>query len=420
MFRRSKYRAIGWIFCLLSIVVLSGGVSAQSDNRPEPVGLRGDAPTYAVSGPYWIGARDNIEVSIGERPLVGTIWYPALNPDNAEYNMPYSSQSEDLVGPKWNTLFGQALPDAAPDTTGAPYPLIVVSHGWGLSRATTSYLMEHLASYGFVVMAVDHPGGTFRDQIMLGYGTPELKAHIPTSFVQWVLDDMRVIEYAAELSAGEGDFSGLIDTERIGAAGYSSGGITALQLAGAQYNLAMSHEFCADNPNPPPPCTLSAIEAELTQLAGVDPATGEMWSVVKEPVVDAVVALAPGSIIPFGAQGLVAVDTPTLVISGSLDNSVPPALVQLTYNSISSETKSLVWLENAGHYVFMDCDWQTDDYPMTCADRVWDRNRAYDLVNHFATALFLSALYDDEDARAALQSSSVDIPGIGYQTTIDG
>jgi len=303
-----------------------------------------------------------------------------------------------------------------PNASSGPYPLIVFSHGWSISRSTTSYLMEHLASYGFVVMAVNHPGGTFRDQIMLGFGSPELEANIPMSFVQWVLDDMSIIEFAAELNDTEGDFNGLIDLERIGAAGYSFGGNVAFQLAGAHYNLGMVGELCAEHTNAPEACNLPDIESDLLTLAGVEQIEGNMWSVVDDPVVDAVVGLAPGSMIPFGAEGLAMVDVPALIISGSIDNLVPPALTQLTYDSISSDTKSLVWLENAGHFVFMDCDWQTDAFIMMCADRVWDRNRAYDLVNHFSTALFLSALYDDMDARDALQS--VQIPGVNYETVI--
>ena len=169
MFKARKFNVIRGMLCILILMVLSSTAIAQDDSaQPEAVGLRGDAPAYALHGPYWIGARDNVEVQSGDRPLIGTIWYPALNPDGEEYLMPYSSQAEDLVGPEWNTLYGQALPDAQPDTSGAPYPLIVFSHGWSVSRATNSYLMEHLASYGFVVMAVDHPGGTFRDQNPVG------------------------------------------------------------------------------------------------------------------------------------------------------------------------------------------------------------------------------------------------------------
>ena len=239
------------------------------------------------------------------------------------------------------------------------------------------------------------------------------------SYVQWVLDDLRVIEFAAELNAGDGDFSGLINTERVGAAGYSFGGNTALQLAGAQYDLATSSQLCANYPDAPPACNLADIEADLAALAGVNWTEGQMWSVVDEPVVDAVVALAPGSVIPFGEEGAAAVDVPVLVISGSIDDVVSPALTQGVYDTISSETKSLVWLENAGHFAFMDCDWQTDYYIWMCADRVWERNRVYDLVNHFSTAFFLSTLYDDSDARDALHATSIQIPGITYETSID-
>ena len=74
-----------WLALLVVLLMVGSAVVAQDDDgRPEPKGRRWDSPQYALHGPYWTGARD-IEVMNGDRLLRGNIWYPALNPDGAEY-----------------------------------------------------------------------------------------------------------------------------------------------------------------------------------------------------------------------------------------------------------------------------------------------------------------------------------------------
>ena len=64
-------------FFVLSIVVLALPAlmitplaGAQEGPKPEAVGLRPDAPPYALHGPYWVGTRDFVIDEGGERPLL--------------------------------------------------------------------------------------------------------------------------------------------------------------------------------------------------------------------------------------------------------------------------------------------------------------------------------------------------------------
>ena len=51
-----------------------------------------------------------------------------------------------------------AFADLAPaDPDGGPYPLVVFSHGLAGYRLQSTFLTTHLASWGFVVAAVEHP-----------------------------------------------------------------------------------------------------------------------------------------------------------------------------------------------------------------------------------------------------------------------
>lgn len=432
----SKIRIHTSVLFVLALLILSAAAIAQEEAAgPSYAGMRWDAPTYAQHGPYWIGARNSIEIERDGRLLRGTIWYPALNPDGAEYDMAYTSWTEDIweswgMDPAWSVLSGQALANAPVDLSGAPYPLIIFTHGFSISRTVSTYLMEHLASHGFVVMAVDHPGGGFIDQLTYGFGTPELSAFIPATFVDWALDEMRVIAYAEELTSGDGDFAGAIDTSRVGTAGYSTGGNVALQMAGAQLDYVSirsdfgdycdafteEDEFTSEIASN---CLMPNRQEELAALTGVEYVEDAPLTVVPNSPVQAVFTMAPGVVIPFGTNGLSAVTVPTVIVAGTLDVSVMPELIQHTYDALGAEAKSLVWLENANHFIFMDCDWQASAFGGFCADGVWDMQRAYDLTNHFATALFLGVLYDDADAMSALHPDAVKFAGITYETTLD-
>ncbi len=118
------------------------------------------------------------------RTLVTEIWYPALS----------------------------ATRDAPVDLAGAPYPIVVHSHGFLDSRTGESYLTQHLASRGFIVAAPDYPlsnGGA--------PGGPTL-ADVGNQPGDWsvVLDGV-LAEFGTAADAG-----------RVGASGLSLGGLTTL------------------------------------------------------------------------------------------------------------------------------------------------------------------------------------------------
>ncbi|MFN8374404.1 MAG: hypothetical protein U0694_16195 [Anaerolineae bacterium] len=70
------------VIVLLSLLLIPP-LAAQG-NSPAQVGLRPDAPTYALHGPYWVGTMDVVIGQDTDRPLQAHIWYPALNPDGLE------------------------------------------------------------------------------------------------------------------------------------------------------------------------------------------------------------------------------------------------------------------------------------------------------------------------------------------------
>ena len=281
------------LFFLIVIVTLLLGVlpvsvTAQEGEGPAQVGLRPDAPPYALHGPYWVGAREFVIEPESERPLPLTVWYPALNPESQPEAITYVYDNfATLTG---FTEQGHALAEAAPDLDNGPYPLVIVSHGNVWYRYAFAYLAEHLASHGFAVMAIDHTGNT------LAYGTdPELAganfegwaASIVTAAVYRPADIQRTIDYAAVLTGENQVLAGMIDLEHIGVVGHSYGGYTALVSAGAQVNVTPQREWCEANAANPVfqdhlgytlLCPIFAdSEAQMLAMRGITTPSGELW-----------------------------------------------------------------------------------------------------------------------------------------------
>jgi hypothetical protein len=94
------------------------------------------------------------------------------------------------------------------DPAGAPYPLIVLSHGFQLAGDDYTSYAERWASHGFVVVAATYDGG-------LSTRTHAELAEDFVSMVDWTL---------AQNADPGADLFHWVDPEHIGAAGHSRGG----------------------------------------------------------------------------------------------------------------------------------------------------------------------------------------------------
>jgi predicted dienelactone hydrolase len=392
----------------LSLVFVAPVIAQEEP--PQPVGLRPDAPTYALHGPYWVGTQSF--VLEGEtNPHDIRVWYPALNPNGAAEAVTYSMSWMKYKLDATSEITGHALAEATPDMSSAPYPLVIFSHGFGTESILYAWLVEHLASYGFVVVAPDHP---------------ENSAETP-AFVRTTIDRpeavSRALDYAETLTAPDGALAGMIDMEHIAVAGQSYGGYTALAAAGARFDMDAYKASCdalaEDDPNAFL-CEFAPFAAEMADIAGLPSAPEGLWQSVGDPRIDTVVTIA-GDTYMFGKDGLAEVTLPILAIGGTRDTATTYDWgVRPTYDDISSEQKILVTLENADHFLALT---SCADIPSTvelgyfffCSDPVWDVNRAHDLMNHFTTAFLLDELKGDQEAGAALAPDAVSFNGIRYE-----
>ena len=410
---------VGVYFVLVVLgALLSTSIVFAQDAKPDPVGLRPDAPTYAVHGSYWVGTRQmELPAKDGKPALALTVWYPALNPKNLEEKFTYHPVMKYDPPAEIDAYYsGHALSEAAPNMADGPYPLVVFSHGFASSPSYYTYLLEHLASYGFVILAPDH--------LETSYLSGDQWRDIPRTSIDRPLDIVRVLDYAEGLTGSTGELKGFIDMKQVAVAGQSYGGYTALALAGARYDLKGFNERCAglaaDDVNQMLCTPLVPFEKDMAKLAGLDPMPEGLWPSWGDPRVKTIVTMAGDSYM-FDKAGLAEVKIPVLAIGGTIDDSTPYAWgVRPTYDNISSSQKALVTFENANHYMFLnkcaDAPWWLDfGVFWFCSDTVWDMDRAHDLINHFTTAFLLDQLKGDKDAHAALALDAVSFPGIKYE-----
>lgn len=153
---------------------------------------------YLAVGPYAVGRRTVTFVD-ASRPTAASGSCTARPDRTLETEMWFPATSA-----------GGALLDAA----GAPYPLVVHSHGLLDYPQGEEYVSAHLASRGYVVAAPRFP---LTNLLALGPGCVRLAdiEHQPGD-VSFVIDSMLA------------EFGAAIDPARIGASGLSFGGTTTL------------------------------------------------------------------------------------------------------------------------------------------------------------------------------------------------
>ncbi|MCL4250563.1 MAG: alpha/beta fold hydrolase [Anaerolineae bacterium] len=407
-------RHFGLLIAVLLLLALAVPLAAQEEGPPQ-VGLRPDAPEYALHGPYWVGTRHLPVASTSVHPTRVEVWYPALNPEGL---------TEDITFREFDLpIIGHALQDAAPDVEHGPYPLVIVAHGLNGNRQDYLYLCEHLASHGFVVLAI-----TYADAWATPAETPFTRTSIHYSRPQ---DVTWQIDYATSLNAAQGELHGMIDTEKIAVVGHSMGGYTALMAAGAQLDIQGQTSWCTMYPDAVTAEEIGSLnicrelEENLNQLArsvGLETVPDELWPSWGDERVDAIVPLAPAAF-EFGSESLQSVTIPTMVMYGSADDFVLsdiPLYETYVYEDLGSPEKLLVVFEHAGHQIYYnDCDaqpWLLDrGLFWVCRDDIWDFDRAHDLINHFTTAFLLDVLKGDEAAHEALAPDAVSFPGLTYE-----
>ena len=213
------------------------------------------------------------------------IWYPAATP--------HAGEDRDA----------SALPGR--------YPLIVFSHSSGGNRRQAAFLCTHLSSHGYIVAAMDH-SETIAPELRRKEGeSAEQRAARIQGWIANRVPDIRLL-LDRVLDAAWWDSQAMPDPDRIGIAGHSFGGWTALATPEIDGRIrAVVALAPAGSSNPPP----GIIPATLTFTWGRD--------------------------------------VPTLYLAAEDDTALPLAGMHELYERTAA-TKRMIVLRKADHAHFFD------------------------------------------------------------------
>jgi predicted dienelactone hydrolase len=318
-----------------------------------------------------------------EKDLRCTVWYPAV--DSA-------LEVKQEIGPPGGPLFeaGMAAPDAVL-RPGKKLPLILLSHGSGGSAVQMAWLGTALAQAGFVAVAVDHPGNNANEKL-----TAE-------GFALWW-------ERATDLSQvldgmlADPEFGGRIDPDKIGAAGFSLGGYTVLELAGAQTDISVVYKQCRDQPDTP-----ECVSPEMRTLPeGLNTPTDILHAVRKtsgeslarsgelfsDDRIGAVFAIAPGLGSALTEESLRAIREPVEIVVGD-DDQLAPAKDNGGLVRSQIRGAKITLLPHVRHYTFLDtCTAAAKEkLGQMCEDAAGvDRDAVHERVAQMAVGFFAKEL----------------------------
>ena len=220
------------------------------------------------SGPYQVGTRiyeltdpARKEIYSGKdesRRFMIQIWYPS-EIEAGDQRAPWMSQAE-IFAPAIAGQIGMpsfflnhlalvkipAYIESKVARSDQAYPIILFSHGWnGFNAQNTSQALE-LASHGYIVIGIQHAYGAvitlFNDGTVaknnpaaLPAGAPteeyETAAHILSD--QWAADLGFTLDFMQlQNNDPKSPFHALLDFDRVGVYGHSTGGGAAIQFCG--------------------------------------------------------------------------------------------------------------------------------------------------------------------------------------------
>ena len=266
-----------------------------------------------------------VDGSRNDRTLAVDIWYPAE--DNGEDLSKYGLLAE------WTYALPSSMTEEIYVALDSPkvlsphngingYPLLIFSMGAGATRLQSARrLMEHLASWGFIVVSPDHPGNSFDDPTF---------SNIPFSVedrpkdISFVIDNMLSSKYVDRFHLQHALING------VGVLGHSYGALTSLLVAPNAQEWS-DHRVKAILPIAP---TAEGSDEDIRN-AETDFGEGLTSEVVQ--------------------KRLPMITTPTMVIGGANDIWTP---VDLHNRAVFDKTNGLprwnVVIPYAGHISFAD------------------------------------------------------------------
>ena len=217
--------------------------------------------------------------------------------------------------------------------------LILLSHGISGTELGHSTLAQALASNGYLVAALRHPGDNYQDRSLLEKG-PE------RYFDERPRQASRVIDAILANPAWKDRIATDSQGPRVGALGHSAGGYTVLALAGAKPDLSRMRKHCQTEASEDPIfCGIGRSGDATPPLPAIAPS-------LKDERVRAIVAMAPTGVL-LTAESLAAVRPATMIYVAELDRFLVPRF-HSEWVASNLPAPNLHRVPNAWHFAFMN------------------------------------------------------------------
>jgi len=284
-------------------------------------------------------AQSSPKTNIGERTLqfkdssrnrlvITEVWYPTIDT---------LQNSDKAFSPfiRNYTVRNGKLPQSE-------LPLVIISHGTGGGRLTLEWLAQALVQNGFIVAAVDHWGNTYDNKIPIEFLKP------------W--ERPQDISFAITSLLHDTAFKTVIDSQRIGAAGFSYGGYTVIALAGAQLDFATLIQYYN---------TTGKKEIDIPELPGLRQylekyydtlmATANHLPSLKDSRIKAFFAISPALGPGFtNAAQFKDISKPVFIVGSQSDSMAPVKTNAAHYHTRIRNSGYYEFPGKTGHYVMLN------------------------------------------------------------------
>lgn len=233
------------------ILSMAGGNVARTRGKRESADAPGmDKYDPFRRGEFPVGVRTlHTRDAARDRVFPCEIWYPAAESQAGKETRPETQDA--YIQPPHNWQRRQlAVRDAQARSGSAP--LIVFSHHSGGRRRSATYLATHLASHGYLVAALDH-SETVASELMPRQDETEVQKKVRAE--AWIANRVPDIRFLLDFLVSESALdSGLRpDPDRIGIAGHSLGGWTALAATEADRRIRAAVALAPSGSSKPRP-----------------------------------------------------------------------------------------------------------------------------------------------------------------------
>lgn len=321
-----------WLAAALAAVVMGAAHADPADAPAAPFHVGETTRTFHPQAErHWRGART--------QALITNIWYPV------DISVPEVSHNVDAQGR--SPFRTQPFADEAPIAPShAQYPLLLLSHGTGGTASSLDWMAAALAANGYIVAGVNHPGNTALEPL-----TRE-------GFMLWWERATDVSEVLDGVLA-DPVLGAHVDHTRIGAVGFSLGGYTVLELAGARTDVPAFMAFCgspqADAICHPPEMARAQINptVDTTRSPQTEASLARSGASYRDARIKAVFAMAPALGMAMDATSLGNISIPVSLMAGDADITVP---VDTNVRRVAKmlPKADLLLVPGASHYTFMD------------------------------------------------------------------